>query len=711
MPSNRIALLRWLLLATFASTLALAPGCDCGGPIAPHGTTCTTNAQCHVAGQLCIDGTCRVPSDAGRLPTDGSIHVDVGPAAIPVRVTITPASATLTSTNGSRPTQAFTAQLTYDDGSMGPASVTDWSLDSRTVGDIDPAGGVFTANGVVGGTATVTVVATTTAHGTFTAMATPEVVLERTFIGTGVPMDVAMTFAAATPVTDPMREAGLVYPLDHAVMPQNVYPADIQWTRGAAGDLVRITMTKPSISATAYVIDDGNHHWLADADAWRSLAQTNPDVAATIRADRIDPGTGELVRGTDLHITFARAALTGSVYYWAIALGRIIRIDDGTATRVSFMPNPPAAPQDGAHCVGCHSVSPSGRYMVGRLGGGNNGGTVFDLTTDLTANPAPSLWPASSAAYWWFSTWSPDETRVAVTFAEGGAGGQLRFLDPTNGAFIVPAGMPSDATHPAWSHDGARIAYSANVNGWGGGYSIGDLAILPVTGVDTVGAPTVIHHGSDLAGAVPPGNADAYPTWSPGDTAIAFCHGSGPRSDSDLAALYIMAPDGTGVVRLDNASGGPGGDRSYQPRFSPFTQGGYFWLSFLSRRDYGNAQVGTAGTARQQIWVTAISTTGTTGGTDPSAVSYWLPGQDTASQNISAYWAPRACRADGASCTVGSECCGGDCTPDPVTHALVCSPPPPERCHHATETCTTDADCCASDHLACVNHVCIHPLM
>lgn len=698
-----------LLLCAFASLLALASGCDCGGPTNPHGTACASNAQCHTP-QLCIDGTCRVPTDSGARPMDASSGTDTGPAAVPVSVVITPDPVTLTSTDGSRPTQAFTAQLRYDDGSMGPATATDWSLDSRTVGDIDSAGGVFTANGVVGGTAMVTVVASTTAHGTFTATATLEVVLVRTVLGAGVPTDVATTFAGATPVSDGTREAGLVYPVDQAVMPQNVYPADIQWTRGAAGDLVRITMTKPSIEVTAYVVDDGNHHWLADGDAWRSLAQTNPDVQAVIRADRIDPATSELVRGTDLHVTFARAALTGSIYYWAIALGRIMRIDDGTATRVSFMPSPPAAPADGARCVGCHSVSPSGRYMVGRLGGGNNGATVFDLTRDLTPDPAPYEWPALGS-YFWFSTWSPDETRLTVSFAEGATGGQLRMVDATSGAFIDPPGMPATATHPAWSRDGTRIAYSANVNGWGGGYGYGDIGVLPVTAPDTVGAPTVIHHGTDLAGAVPAGTADAYPTWSPGDTAIAFCHGGGPRSDSDLAALYIMAPDGTGTVRLDAASDGPTGDRSYQPRFSPFTQGGYFWLSFLSRRDYGNAQVGTAGTGRQQIWVTAISTTGTTGGADPSRVAYWLPGQDTASQNISAYWAPRACRADGDSCDVGSECCGGECTPDPVSGLLVCSPPPPDRCHRVTETCTTDADCCASDHLACIDHVCVHPIM
>jgi hypothetical protein len=112
---------------------------------------------------------------------------------------------------------------------------------------------------------------------------------------------------------------------------------------------------------------------------------------------------------------------------------------------------------------------------------------------------------------------------------------------------------------------------------------------------------------------------------------------------------------------------------------------------------------------RQQIWVTAVRTDAPAG-EDPSSVPYWLPGQNPRSANISAYWAPRACRVDGESCTVGSECCGGDCRPD-ATGALVCAPPPVERCRVEGETCSTDADCCEDMDLTCFAHVCIRPLM
>jgi len=242
-----------------------------------------------------------------------------------------------------------------------------------------------------------------------------------------------------------------------------------------------------------------------------------------------------------------------------------------------------------------------------------------------------------------------------------------------------------------------------NLDQWGGAFTRGDIATIDVPAPDTLGAARTIHSGAALAGDVPAGNADAYPTWTPDSARIAFAHGSGARSENQQSALYLMNRDGSGVVRLDAANAED--TTSFQPRFSPFDQGGYFWLSFLTRRDYGNASVGTRGSGLQQIWVTAIRKDAAAG-SDPSAVPYWLPGQRTTSRNISAFWAPRPCREDGESCSVGSECCGGDCRPG-EDGELVCAPPPPERCRMAGETCSTTADCCES--LECVGRVCLNP--
>jgi len=59
---------------------------------------------------------------------------------------------------------------------------------------------------------------------------------------------------------------------------------------------------------------------------------------------------------------------------------------------------------------------------------------------------------------------------------------------------------------------------------------------------------------------------------------------------------------------------------------------------FYSFRDYGNTLAGTKGTQRRQMWITAIDKTKLAAG-DPSSVPYWVPDQDVATQNMSAYWA------------------------------------------------------------------------
>ena len=91
-------------------------------------------------------------------------------------------------------------------------------------------------------------------------------------------------------------------------------------------------------------------------------------------------------------------------------------------------------------------------------------------------------------------------------------------------------------------------------------------------------------------------------------------------------------------MRLDNACSGA--RNCYLPSFSPYDSGGYFWLVFYSVRDYGNAQAGTKGTQRRQMWVTAIDKSKLASGADPSSVPYWIPMQDPKTENMSAFWAP-----------------------------------------------------------------------
>ncbi len=629
-----------------------------------------------------------------------------------VSIAIDPPSALLTSTNGSKPEQPFKVIGTYTDGGMKPIDNATFTLDTLPLGSIGQTTGLFASNGVVGGDGSVTATVST-GGGSVSAKAAITVKLAISSFGQGVPAD-ADKYFAGTLLMDPGRAASIVYPLDGALMPQNVYPADMQWLNGSTGDIFRIILQKPNATATTYVLHSGPgfaNDWLVETQTWRSFAQTDSDAPMTMTVDRWVSVTGETIASDKpVSMKFARAALTGSVYYWDINALRIKRIDDGAGTATAFMPTPPKSPVTNEGCVGCHSVSHSGRYMAGRLGGGDNVGALFDLTKDLSGNPPPTVYPLNGASIrWWFSSWNPDDTRMVVSTDEG-VSRTMKIYDPFTGTVVPIQGtLPTQATHPAWSPDGKTIAYVADADLWGGAYVIGSIGVIPVTGPDSFGAPQIVLSSNALAGETPGGTANCYPTWTPDSKRIAFAHGTGTRSDwpnGRQSALYIMNADGTGVVRLNVANGGPTSTEDFQPRFSPFDSGGYYWLSFLSRRDYGNDLAGTRGTHRQQIWVTAIKKDSLPG-EDPSAVSYWLPGQATTSKNISAFWAPRACLVDGESCAVNSECCGGDCRQDGNGN-FVCTPPPPEACRQLNDTCTTSADCC--DGRECLNKVCVDPL-
>jgi hypothetical protein len=71
-----------------------------------------------------------------------------------VSISVEPPTATLVSKNGSRPEQLFHLVGSYDDGSRQSLGGATFALDGLTSGAIGESSGVFTGNGVIGGTAT-----------------------------------------------------------------------------------------------------------------------------------------------------------------------------------------------------------------------------------------------------------------------------------------------------------------------------------------------------------------------------------------------------------------------------------------------------------------------------------------------------------------------------------------------------------------------------
>ncbi len=671
--------------AVAAFVLALS-GCQCGGK------SCKTDSECS-GGQVCLKNVCQgtgAASDGGFVGGDGGVvDADI------VSLEIAPRDVVLTTTLATPVSASFNATLRRSDGTTLPGGNNVlWTVNSRTLGDINPASGAYLASGAQGGQITVVATVTTRSGTVIKDSTTVTVKLTKDTIGPGLTPDVVTMFPTTTPGTA-QQKADLVYPLDKALMPQNVFPADIQWLNGGAGDVFRVKLTKPDAVLTSYLkATDASNHFLPDAPQWRAFAQSNPDADGEVTVDRWVNGTAMAFSGDPVKVKFARSAVSGSVYYWAVGAAKVKRIDDGTNVAVDFLPNPPQG------CVGCHSVSPSGRYMVGRLGGGDNFGTVYDLTADLTSATPPSLYP-SNATRFFFSTWSPSEKKVMVN-RNGPGGSQLALIDPATGADIPMLGtpLPTRATHPNWSPDGTAVAFMSEVSDWGADYSGGTLSTVAVTNEDTFAASQTL-----LAAASAPPSAGlttlSYPQWTPDSKRVVYAHTENARARG-TGRLEMVSRDGAEKTVLTSASGPE--QSAFEPRMSPFDSGGYFWVAFLSRRNYGNEAVGSRNKNVPLIWVSAIKKN-VVPGEDPSAVGYWLPGQDPKSSSISAYWAAKACRATGADCSVNSECCSEECRPPVSGGQAVCSPPPADRCRMEGQTCGGAGDCCPG--FDCKVNVCV----
>lgn len=673
--------LRPSALAFLVSAVAL--GCDCGGGLVT--TRCTTTRDCP-SGLTCTDGVCR--SNDGGIGTDAPFDPDEIMA-----LRIEPASVMLDIVDGSMPTQRFEAIATTADRSEIVLARPIW-LFGGDLGSIT-GDGTFTSDGVSAGEEMLMV--TSPDAGGMTATATIRVRATWTSRDPSLPTDIATTIDAATPGTD--GPANVVYPLEGAVMPDNVYPPTVQWDPvGAEGDVFRIRVTKPSVTITSYVPFTAGfaHGSLVPRAAWRSIAESEDDATVTITVDRYSPGAGTVTPGTAPRtMRLARGSIYGRVYYWVLNRGRTETLDPTTATTSVTVPAPPPNPSDGSRCVACHAVSNEGRWLFGSRGG-DGVNLAFDLTTPLVGDPSPSRY-APAGAVLTMGTFDPT-SRWVVGVA--GWSGPMRILDADTGAEAPSTGLPTaGASFPAWSHDGTRVAYTTDVAIAADGHPVtGNLAVLGRTGTGLDFAPgIVIHDGSALSTSVEGGTCDSHPVWAPDDAFLVFQHGTRTFSfipgvaDVPPGALYRVLPDGTELTRLDLANGGTTGTSAYWPTFAPYITDEadghrYYWVAFYSRRDYGNELAGTRGTGRRQIWVAALRSD--LSGPDPSYVPYWLPGQEVEEENASAYWAPVACRAEGEGCSVSGQCCSEACGGTDMT----CQPPP--SCRREGETCSVAADCC-----------------
>ena len=574
---------------------------------------------------------------AGCGPNTGRGSTPVGATLMSIEVQPPDATVAIDNGSGNAPI-GYSAIGHFSDGSSQPLGDAVFALDDagQRIGAL--AGAQFTANGGAAGTGQVVA----TAQGR-TGMTGVTVTVHTLTLGPGVPPD-APGKLGGTPAPGALSPQ-VVYPLDGAVMPASVASPDVQWEGTAqTGDLFHVKIVAGGATVESIVANAAGFtwDWMPGPADWSLLSSSAGAQPVTVTVDHWDAQSG-LQGSNPVQLSLAAADVRGAIYYWDLSEGKMQRLDD--TGRSLAIPNPPPNPSDATnHCVACHTISRDGRYLAGELWGGGLSGAVFDLGDPnvIMGNPAPTLAPVNSYNSL-FSTFNPDATRLVTN-----DGTALALIDPKTGMPVPTAGTPlptAKAAHPSWSPDGTLIAFVNNIDGsWAVDYTTGDLQVIPVSAGDTFGAPTTIVASST---GDPAFKAPSWPDFTPDSQWIAYGAGVNSRGRNSVGtppmevvypgALFLVGRAGGTPVRLDNACSGK--LDCYLPSFSPYDSGGYFWLVFYSLRDYGNAQAGTKGTQRRQMWVTAIDKS-KLGTGDASSVPYWLPMQDPKTENMSAFWAP-----------------------------------------------------------------------
>lgn len=617
-------------------------------------------------------------SATGGQGQGGGIMFDDGGMDPVISIAVTPADPVIEVLNGTIPAAtSFVATAHTKSGATYPIAGGAWSYDRLDVASINPSTGALTATGLVGGKGTVTV-----KYMGLSATTSATIKLHYTSDPQMVPASTKTMFGQAS-APDPSMT--MLYPYDKTVFPRGLTGPVIQWNGGGANDIYYVHAVSPTFELEFWGKVPPPSRYTFDTmpvDIWKRLTDsTSGDI--TVSVARND-GSQPYVPITRTW-TIAPANLTGTIYYWEVNSGTVVRIQPGDTMSQSFLQLPA-----GASCVACHSVSKNGSSIVAAFNGSASPWGTFDAASGnnlYTSGVDPNNGPAGSG----FEAITPDGSLVLYGQERGlpylilstfNDATQLNTLNPGTGYPV----------YPAWSGDGKSVAFAVRTDG---NWLDFTQASLWVSSVDIPSKMFTNPH--QIVAATAARTATIYPTFSPDSMWIAFERSTQARSRGAQGDVWLTASDGSNPVALDQANGtglltGPEISSTYEPTFMPVAAGGYFWLVVVSERQYGNTLTNTDPTTRnKQLWVTAVDATPMPG-QDPSHPAFWLPGQDTNNNNMRGEWALSPCKMLGDTCTAGYYCCGGFCR-DNGMGMLTCSNQS-GGCSQTGEACKTAADCC-----------------
>ena len=470
------------------------------------------------------------------------------------------------------------------DGEQVPVSGV-WEVDRLDVVNIDPSTGELGASGIAGG-----LVAVRFSSLEHEAEVQATVKLHLTEDG-GVDDSVKQMFGGGG-APDPTL--ALLYPYEDTVFPRDLIAPVVQWSGGTAADTYFLHLDAPTFEYEAWFagVDPGRFTFpTAPLDVWQKLTASVVAADVDVSLQRYDGSAVYQAQTSRWHI--ADAELIGTIYYWEVNQGNVVRLKVGDPAPETFLQKPP-----GVTCVACHSVSADGSTLVASFHGGYSPWGTFETSdgasiyaTDTTSG-FQAISPEGDYVVW-------GQTSGVANLSASDSLNVLASLPP-----MVGGGFPA---FPAWSPDGTKLAYTVRTDG---NWLDFNNASLWVSDVDLVTPGFANDH--ELVAPTAARTAVTYPTWSPDSEWVAYGRATQARTRGAQGELGLTNVDGSQQVELSRGCGvgslAPDqGSACYEPTFMPESRGGYFWLVFVSERTYGNTLTDTAvDTRRKQLWVTAI---------------------------------------------------------------------------------------------------------
>ena len=634
----------------------------------PSGGTPGTASQTTDA----TDGTTVDPSTG----TSTSGNTDTGEDPI-VEVVIDPLDAIVTVIDGQIPAPLqYTAKGITMGGVEVPIDGT-WDYDRLDLASLGGQSGSFTATGFAGGKGTVSF-DPAGALGVVQTSAT----VKLQFTSEPEPVDPGIKDGFGMAI-DPDPAMVLLYPYDKTVFPRGLAGPTVQWNGGGANDLYYIHVYNDFFEFKAYtkVPPPSRYNFpTLPADIWLKLtASTEGPVKLDIQ--RFDGVKAYLAKTQTW--TIAPANLTGTVYYWEVNNGNVVRLNIGAAKPEQFIQKPP-----GVTCVACHSVSKDGSRIAAAFHGGYSPWNTIDAATGQVL-----YYPDLASG---FQAISPNGSHVL--WGQSDETGILKLSTYDNKAVLAnltaPGGKP---VHPVWSGDGNKVAFARKTDGNWLDFNNSELWLAEIDLMTNT-----FSNVKQIVDKMPaPLSTTTFPTFAPDSQWIAFNRLNQARTRGANTEVWITNLDGSVQTRLDQANGlgivEPGQDKTtYEPTFLPVSVGGYYWLIIGSERKYGNTLTDTnPGSRRKQLWVTAIDSN-IEPGKDPSHPAFWLPGQELNNSNMRGEWALAPCKEIGEGCNAGFDCCGGFCYAAEEGQPPTCNNMP-DTCSHQGDACEVDAACCEGE--------------